>query len=520
MFESSTLPELPSAAACATEELVGLMAAHARAESMHAQRKLAVVAELQRRREAQDATAGVRTGRLGEFTVAEVAVGLTVSKAAADGFLHVGTALAQRLPLTRLAFARGELDFTRVRAIVERTTHLDDAVVALVEPRVLDVALRPGRELTRARLVTALDRIVAEVDPDGVRERRRRAQDDRDVQVRADTDGMASLWGLLPAVDGAALDSRLGQLAQSVCSADPRSLAQRRADALTALALGADHLACACADPGCPCPPETAPRPRVLLQVSIDATTLAGAAELPGVLAGLGVIDPEVVRTLAADATWQRLLTHHGAVTAVDPAMPGGAVPAAAVPAAAHRYTPGAALARLVRARDAHCRFPGCAVPAGRCDLDHVIPFHHPHPAAGGPTAAANLQCLCRFHHRLKTRGDWQVHTQPGAVMRWTSPTGTTHDTSPGDSPAAGGAENAPPDWLDDPPPSDLTAPDPWDGTDWRHLLDADPVSEGERHHHQHGAPPSPWSDVLTVGEQRSATAAPLVSAGADPPPF
>ncbi len=223
------------------------------------------------------------------------------------------------------------------------------------------------------------------------------------MQIRPDADGMASLWGALTGVGGRALEHRLRQLSIGVCGSDPRTLAQRRADAMTALALGADRLACACADPGCPCAPQppAAGKPRVLIQVMIDAATLAGAAELPGVLAGFGLVDPELVRELAADATWQRLLTDAaGTVTGVGPALSAGAVPEGRTQP--WRYTPGAALTRLVRARDAHCRFPGCGTPTRDCDLDHVVAFHHANPAAWGATTAENLQCLCRCN---KTRG-------------------------------------------------------------------------------------------------------------------
>lgn len=54
-------------------------------------------------------------------------------------------------------------------------------------------------------------------------------------------------------------------------------MAQRRSDALTALALGLDHLACTCGGAHCPCRPERPAAPRVLIQVMIDAATLAGA---------------------------------------------------------------------------------------------------------------------------------------------------------------------------------------------------------------------------------------------------
>ena len=62
-----------------------------------------------------------------------------------------------------------------------------------------------------------------------------------------------------------------------------------------------------------------------------------------------------------------------------------------------------ASLARLVRAREPHCRFPGCRQPATRCDLDHAVPWPH------GATTAANLGPLCRRHHNLKTHMPWDL---------------------------------------------------------------------------------------------------------------
>ncbi len=90
-------------------------------------------------------------------------------------------------------------------------------------------------------------------------------------------------------------------------------------------------------------------------------------------------------------------------------------------------YRPGARLAALVRARDGHCRFPGCHIAARFCDLDHVTP----HPT--GPTSAANLACLCRRHHRVKQRPGWRAVLAPDATMTWTDPTGRTRTTTPVD---------------------------------------------------------------------------------------
>ncbi|PWJ24338.1 uncharacterized protein DUF222 [Branchiibius hedensis] len=89
-------------------------------------------------------------------------------------------------------------------------------------------------------------------------------------------------------------------------------------------------------------------------------------------------------------------------------------------------YRPGARLARFVRARDQHCRFPGCTRPATLSDIDHVIRY------PDGNTAADNLQCLCRHHHRAKHEGGWHVTMTPEGVCTWTSPAGYTYETNPG----------------------------------------------------------------------------------------
>jgi hypothetical protein len=91
-------------------------------------------------------------------------------------------------------------------------------------------------------------------------------------------------------------------------------------------------------------------------------------------------------------------------------------------------YRPSARLAKLVRARDRRCRFPGCTVAAVFCDLDHVRPW----PA--GPTTATNLICLCRRHHRVKQRPGWHVTLATDGIAHWTDPTGRTRTTHPADA--------------------------------------------------------------------------------------
>jgi hypothetical protein len=88
-------------------------------------------------------------------------------------------------------------------------------------------------------------------------------------------------------------------------------------------------------------------------------------------------------------------------------------------------YRPRARTARAVRTRDGTCRFPGCATPAHRCQLDHI----QPHPT--GPTTVTNLQTLCTTHHGFKHHAGWTVTMTPEGICTWTTPHGRTHTTMP-----------------------------------------------------------------------------------------
>ncbi|MGY2085415.1 HNH endonuclease signature motif containing protein [Blastococcus sp. SYSU DS0539] len=116
-------------------------------------------------------------------------------------------------------------------------------------------------------------------------------------------------------------------------------------------------------------------------------------------------------------------------------------------------YDRSAAQERFLRLRDRTCRHPGCAQPAGRTDLDHVVPYD-----CGGRTACQNLCCLCRTHHRLKTfaRG-WRFQMQPDGTLTVTTPSGITRSTRPPGlrDPAHQPALPAPPR----PPPDDTPPP-------------------------------------------------------------
>ena len=94
-------------------------------------------------------------------------------------------------------------------------------------------------------------------------------------------------------------------------------------------------------------------------------------------------------------------------------------------------YRPDALTTAAVRLRDRHCRFPGCHRPAERCQLGHIIAFDHANPLGGGWTTVNNLQCLCEYHHSVKTAGYWKAVMLPGGAVLWTSTSKTTRITLP-----------------------------------------------------------------------------------------
>ncbi|EFP16637.1 13E12 repeat family protein [Mycobacterium tuberculosis SUMu002] len=254
------------------------------------------------------------------------------------------------------------------------------------------------------QLAAAIDRIVAVADPDAVRQVRERARD-REVSIWNSADGMGEVYAQLYATDAQALDARLNALVATVCAGDPRSTDQRRADALGALAAGADRLACRCDNPDCAA--EGRPVSAVVIHVVAEQASVKGHGQAPAaLLGGDGLIPAELVAELAKTAGLQPI------------PVPAGTEPG---------YRPSVKLAAFVRARDLTCRAPGCDRPATQCDLDHTIAF-----ADGGATHAANLECLCRLHHLLATFCGWRAQQLPDGTVIWTLPGDQTYVTTPG----------------------------------------------------------------------------------------
>ncbi|KAA0015585.1 DUF222 domain-containing protein, partial [Antrihabitans cavernicola] len=260
--------------------------------------------------------------------------------------IEIGLALDNDLPHTRALFAVGEIDLAQVRVIIDAVVNVDPEVVAVLEKKLI----RAAGTQNPSRLRQTARRWIAAHDPEGEKKRRERRVEDRDVRTRPTHDGVAFLDGLLPAAGAQALSMRLQEMANSVCAADPRTHAQRRADALVALADGTGFLRCTCGREDCGAPTSTAGTARKpLINVGVSLDTLLRVREHPGFLHGFGAVDADLARLLAADGRWKLI---------VDAAESESAVPDFGQDPLIYRLT--AALQRWVRAQDGTCRFPGC----------------------------------------------------------------------------------------------------------------------------------------------------------------
>ncbi len=411
--------------------------------------------------------------------ISEYAAAGRIGSGSAENAFAEAEALTMYFPGLHEALRQGTISGQHVRAIIAAADPVRDAVRNLrIEPDAFAmyergcIAVAEQDSPTRTR--SAARQLAAVIAGETLRERHRRAVDERCVTVRPLDEGMALLTAVLPEVYAIAIKDRLGRLAKQIArtsraTAEGSGTAAEEGQGATAeepsrsvapaipasllpggprlhtdgLIVAGDTYAI---DPGAASPHDTpeaasdgrtrtqieadaltdlllAADPSEILgtglgsihatvQVTVAATTLAGEDDRLAELDGHGPADPDMVRELAGHATgWNRLfLDAEGMVTRVD------------------RYTPTDAMKRFLRARDQRCRFPGCHTPARSCEIDHNHDY-----AKGGCTEITNLADFCRRHHPLKHPDlddglRWTAHQLPDGTVRWASPLGRTYD--------------------------------------------------------------------------------------------
>jgi hypothetical protein len=296
--------------------------------------------------------------------------------------VRVANRLAE-FPVATEAFRRGELSYSKVRAItrVEDVSHEAELV-----------------ELARAASGAQLDRIV------GSYERCLRAEQPdvrrRFVALNEDEDGTWVLRGRLGAEEAAVVNAALLAFREEGGSAEPprverddeddtlplgeddesrSTTGERAVDALMAMAEAA--LARGPSGRG------RAGGAEVTVLVDVEALALEGEAPGRCELAGGAAIAAETARRLCCDAGVVVSTHRNGKVLDVG----------------RRKRSISPALGRALRARDGCCQFPGCT-------NHRFVDVHHiEHWARGGATNLDNLVLLCRYHHRLVHEGGYQL---------------------------------------------------------------------------------------------------------------
>jgi hypothetical protein len=302
------------------------------------------------------------------------------------------------LPRLAQALARGELSYSKVRALTRVAT-------PETEERLLSVG-RGGTAAHVERIVRAWRAVDRNAEVHETAERHRL----RTLHVHQDEDGMVVIRGRLEPEAGAVVMRALSAAREALYQQGRRAdivpadvlagtsvgpnvpagtrtgllvvdgtptWGQQQADALALLAETALHHGM---EPG-------APGERYQVVIHVDAAVLVDS-DAPGQSVVEGTrVSAETAQRLACDAS--RVVMRHGP----DDHITEVGVRTRTIPPS---------LRRALEHRDGGCRFPGCG---SRFGQGH----HIRHWAHGGPTTLSNLAMLCRRHHRAVHEEGFQL---------------------------------------------------------------------------------------------------------------
>ncbi|HEY6474838.1 MAG TPA: DUF222 domain-containing protein [Acidimicrobiales bacterium] len=387
MAPTTTSPPSISTASIAklsTSALMDEAAETARALASLAGRIVLVAAELDRREawRAEGATS----------LEAWLAERCNVSAATARAWAHVGTRLFD-LPRLAEGLTSGSVSFDQVRAVVDAATPQSEAALVAQAP---ECSVRQLGELAKTQN--------PEPPASTARQHETRA-------VRFN-DATRTMSAQLPEASYAEVRAGLEARARALPSDGETRWDQRLADAFVALVRsGGSKRRAKGTDSSRSSDPEPAPSPYVVVAHVPLATLLDDDVALAGELERRGLVDAEVMRRLACDASLVIALDDDVGHTMYEGR-------AKRVPTATQR--------REIWRRDRHCRFPGCT---------NAI-FVNPHHLRWwerdrGPTDLDNLALLCEHHHHLVHSKGWTVAGDANAELSFVGPSGRVMTSRP-----------------------------------------------------------------------------------------
>ena len=363
-------------------------------------------------------------------------------------------------PAIAAPFSQGDVSYQHVKVITDALLPLPPELQADAEPVLIEAAKAhdPGQIAQIARRLRHI------VDPDGQAGVDERHHEQRWFDVAVTFEGAGSVRGSLDAEGTAIVRTAIEALSKHAGDIDPRTGAQRRADALVEMArrsLGAGEL------------PECAGE-RPHLTVVVDLATLRRESALPaeltsgGYVGTKGLLGAEDARRIACDAIVTRVVAQPGQPTvaaeravdaeravAAEPALAAGIARAAGITGIADNprdeqaggphtdrppnqlpswlldaipaplrgpsqpldvgrssRTATVPIRKALAVRDRGCVMPGCNAPPSRCEAHHIT-----HWVDGGMTSVQNMALLCAFHHHFSHRHEWRVSLHPDGVV-------------------------------------------------------------------------------------------------------
>jgi hypothetical protein len=343
----------------------------------------------------------------------------------------------EELPAINAAFEKGELSFSKVRAMTRAATDINESYLLMIAEygttQQMEILVKSFRTVSR---IEKFD-VTANNDADlGTSEEKKELnqqqfeQESRSVSCYQDDDGMWIIKAKLPAEEGVLVAKVLQELGDSIADSKKRDVdnenaenngkdvsaetemeifsfgslieneeekegekltyPQRRADALIAIA---EHYLASGSD-GSQGLSSLKGAERCQLVMHVRAGSLnASSADLGANLDGRWLI-PNAARRLACDAGL--LVVQEDEVgNVLDIGRKTRIIPPA--------------MSRALAIRDGGCQFPGC------CESRYTEGHHIKHWADGGETKLDNLVTLCRYHHRELHKGSFFLSVKPEA---------------------------------------------------------------------------------------------------------
>lgn len=271
----------------------------------------------------------------------------------------------QALPLLTAALRQGRIGLDHARMIAGLRKDLADEVITAALPELIEAATGKTPETLRP-LINDLRHAQA---PESLADRERRAYEQRSLSMTAGADVTGSGAWTLPNGMQEIVMTAIHAFSSPI-KGDDRSPGQRRADALVTI--------CELVLNGGIAPEAGGVRPHVSVLIPLE--TLEKRAGAPAARYGFGTeASDEWARRMCCDAGISRIIAD-----AKGEILDSGRT----------TRTFSAAQRRAIVARDRHCVWPGCDMPAAWCEAHHRVYW-----SDLGVTSVAEGVLICGRHH-------------------------------------------------------------------------------------------------------------------------